>query len=410
MKYGLLVNKYCRNLGDDVQSYAEAHFLPRVDYLVDREEIDSFKSKDDERVAVILGAWWSGRKWNFPPPNCIYPLLTAIHVNLERLQVYGGHPGRSPIRDEWLSGVGGEYFKQYGPVGARDIKTMEAFERYGIPAYFSGCVTLTLPEQRRIKPKNEYICLVDVAPEVEKKIQEDLKDSGVDIRVMTHFRPTARTEAEASDWEFRKKEVEELLTAYQNAKCVVTRRLHVSLPCLAMGVPVLCVFPDKSRTDRLEPYIDWLHFVRVKNFISGKFDYDLLNPKPNKEVYIETREKLAKQMRDFVEEVKNLENPPVITTYTEEEKILWQNQLMKKALKEWQPLSKKMHQELAKYEKKRIKRAEMKKGQAKSKPKAEQPKSKPQIKQPKGKPKTKVYKNARRSVGKVLRKLGVKKG
>jgi hypothetical protein len=69
-----------------------------------------------------------------------------------------------------------------------------------------------------------------------------------------------------------------------------------------------------------------------------------------------------------------------------------------------------MHQELAKYEKKRIKRAEMKKGQAKSKPKAEQPKSKPQIKQPKGKPKTKVYKNARRSVGKVLRKLGVKKG
>jgi len=42
MKYELLVNRECRNLGSDVQSYAGAQFLLRIDYLVNCEEADSF--------------------------------------------------------------------------------------------------------------------------------------------------------------------------------------------------------------------------------------------------------------------------------------------------------------------------------------------------------------------------------
>ena len=416
MKYGVLVNKYCRNLGDDVQSYAEAQFLPRIDYLVDREEIDSFQSKDGEKVATILGAWWMKRKWNFPPSNCIYPLLTAMHVSLETLEINSGHPGRSPIKDEWLGGVGGDYLKAYGPVGARDIKTQKAFEEYGIPTYFSGCSTLTLPKQKLIESETEYICLVDVAPEVEKKIREDIENSSIEIRIMSHTRLKERTEEEASDWEFRKREVEELLTIYQNAKCVITRRLHVSLPCLAMDVPVLCVFPDEAIIDRLEPYKDWLHFVRVTDFLNGDYDYDIENPKPNKTEYLEFRKTLTEQMEAFVAEVDKFEDLPIKTTYTDEEKVLWQNQLMKMALTSWQPLSLKMHRRITKLEKKRkelsirlkkknIKIAKLKKRIAILKKRiADLKKSNAEKKQNQD-----LYKRMRHFGGRVLRKLKLKK-
>ena len=40
MKYGVLMHKTTMNLGDDIQAYASAQFLPHVDYLVERENID----------------------------------------------------------------------------------------------------------------------------------------------------------------------------------------------------------------------------------------------------------------------------------------------------------------------------------------------------------------------------------
>ena len=53
MKYGVLWRKTTKNIGDDIQSYAESVWLPSVDYMVDIEELDSFKAEDDEPVAGI---------------------------------------------------------------------------------------------------------------------------------------------------------------------------------------------------------------------------------------------------------------------------------------------------------------------------------------------------------------------
>lgn len=48
MKFGLLYEYDTRNIGDDVQSYATRRFLPRVDYLVDRNHIDEFMPEKEE--------------------------------------------------------------------------------------------------------------------------------------------------------------------------------------------------------------------------------------------------------------------------------------------------------------------------------------------------------------------------
>ena len=80
MKYGLLVNEMNENIGDDIQAYAEAQFLPRVDVMVDRENLDKFVYGDGtEPVALIMGAWFMWKKYNWPPARQIVPLNVGYH-------------------------------------------------------------------------------------------------------------------------------------------------------------------------------------------------------------------------------------------------------------------------------------------------------------------------------------------
>jgi hypothetical protein len=335
MKFGVLVNMYNGNLGDDVQSYAASLFLPSVDCQVDRETIDTFESEDGGPVAVIMAAWWMRKKWNFPPARCIYPKLVSMH-----LTNFGVRKAASPIYDEFWQGVGGQYMNAFGPVGARDMHTKEDLEKIGIDAYFSGCVTLTLPSRPRVRPARDYICLVDLEPAVLKKMKSILKGADVDVRVMSNNRDVKRSRTAGSDWKTRKREVEELLDLYQNARCVVTRRLHVALPCLAMGVPVFVVFHKTNI--RFTPYKDWLHMVSPDEFLAGDYEYDFLDPPPNMTRHLETRERLRADLEAWVVEAAGLDHVPVELPYTEEERMAWQYDLMKWTLNRWLPQSIKM--------------------------------------------------------------------
>ena len=388
MKYGLLINRGARNLGDDIQSYAESLFLPKIDYLVDREFISEFKPKrKDEVVATIMGAWWTRHKWNFPPPKNIYPLWISIHLTNFPPEHIG-----VPIYDELFHGVGGENLKAYGPVGTRDMATLDVLQKLDIPSYFSGCVTITLPKQKKKKLDKEYILFVDLDPRVEKKLRQQLKGADIEIKKISNDRPTRRTAEEMDDWEFRKKETIELLELYQNAKCVVTRRLHVALPCLAMEVPVLCVHYPKNA--RFSPYNEWLNMVSPEDFLKGKYDFDFLNPKPNKKDYLPYRKKLIKQMTEFVEMAGKDKRPleeVVKTTYTDEDVYRWQYDLMKMALNRWLPVSMKMSKQLIKH-------------------KRENPAAiQDRLNGKKSTAAVSPYIKARRIAGKTLRKVGLKK-
>ena len=69
------------DFGDDIQAYAVARLLPQVDYVLDREYLDSFGEKCSEPVAVVMAAWWLWQKWNWPPAENIIPLMTSMHIN-----------------------------------------------------------------------------------------------------------------------------------------------------------------------------------------------------------------------------------------------------------------------------------------------------------------------------------------
>ena len=105
--------------GDDIQTYAAAKLLPHVDYQIDREYISDFKSENDEPVAVIMNAWWMWKKWNWPPADCIIPKLLSMHINN-----YGVARKSSQFMPNGRRDVE-ESFKKYGPVGCRDMASLD---------------------------------------------------------------------------------------------------------------------------------------------------------------------------------------------------------------------------------------------------------------------------------------------
>lgn len=328
MKYGVLVHKHTQNLGDDIQSFAISQHLPSVDYMVDREELDTFQSENNEPVSLIMSAWWLWKRWNWPPASCILPKLTGMHVAKKPIDKSG-----TPIFNECFEGIGGEYLKSYGPVGCRDYSTIKMFKEINIDAYFSGCITLTLPKMEKVKLDKEYICLVDVDKRIENKIRKKVKGKDIEIKIMTHNVDYRNSSA---SWEERAEYVKEILTVYQNAKCVITRRLHVALPCLAMDVPVLCIW-NNLKGRRFSPYKDWLCTASTEQFLKGKCDYDFLNPKENLQKHLETREILIQDIKKFIDDNKDVKTVDdfIKTQYTDIEKMEWQNQLMKETLDKW---------------------------------------------------------------------------
>ena len=345
MKYGLLINETNRNIGDDIQAYAEAQFLPQVDINVNRERLNKFKYGDGtEPVALIMGAWFMWRKWNWPPAHQIVPLVVGYHHFDRNPELAKSSSSAVAITDEHYTGVGGDWFRAYGPVGCRDTYTCGVFDKAGIPNYFSACVTLTLPKQPETPDKGSYIVCVDLNPDVERKVVK-LTKGQVEVRKATH----TTANISGATWEERKERVEELLTLYQNARYVVTRRLHVALPCLAMGVPVM-VIQSVAMNDpnRFDPYKEWLHYTRNQTFLKeGYADFDFVNGTPNSTEYLPYREKLIESMKDFVAYCEENADKDVDffnkTTYTERARMRWREGLLDAALARTHKEQKELH-------------------------------------------------------------------
>lgn len=146
-KFGVLkFSSY--NIGDEIQSVAAMQFLPQVDYYIHREDIDKFRSEGD-KVKLIMNAWWMWRPDHFPPSKDIEPLLISMHIS-------------ETIRNRFLENGVKEYLIQNGPVGCRDLGTLQYLQENNVPAYFSGCLTLTLQGNKEMKQnRKDYILCID---------------------------------------------------------------------------------------------------------------------------------------------------------------------------------------------------------------------------------------------------------
>lgn len=292
MSYGLVVCKETDNIGDDILSYAAWRWLPRVDYIIDREHMDMFLPQKQEFVHTIVNGWFLYNKLNWPPSPYIDPLFVGIHFTTN--SSYG-------ITEEYLDGVGKDYLNRNGKIGCRDYHTLDLMRKREIDAYFSGCMTMTLSPFPGVA-KTDKIMLVDVYEDAEHFVKEHA--AGENVEVFSHNLPIS---GRGKEWEERRKFVETVLKKYQSAKLVVTSRLHCALPCLALGTPVVLVYEEsddfKSRISSFKKYVTCVTSDELKE----NFDMYCNGKYKNSDEYLTLRRHLEGICGEFIQKCEKLD-------------------------------------------------------------------------------------------------------
>jgi len=286
-RFGLLDYPGLANLGDTIQALAARRFLPRVDVLVPRERLSAPLAGHGGPVRMILNGWFMHDTGFWPPNPAIEPLLISMHF------VQGGRPRlRRWVRsrlERMLSGDGAAFLRRWGPVGARDIFSLEQLERRGIPAYHSGCLTLTLPRRDDIT-RTDTIVACDLPPDALAHLRTIAAGP---VEEVTHL------VGEHLDAAAREAAANALLDRYAAAAAVVTTRIHAALPCLALGTPVLLVH-DARPPRRVGDMTALFHSSTLDDFAAGRSAFDFANPPRNPNGFIPLARDMIRRCEAFV--------------------------------------------------------------------------------------------------------------
>lgn len=195
----MLIYERTTNIGDAIQTVAITRLLGGVSAGIFRDA--PIPELCTEVPFVVNG--WLGWGSAASDGNCLF---AGVHL---------GH--REPEYVPWIR-------KSRYPVGARDEYTRGFLAANRIAAQTIGCATLTLP--RYLGPRHGRYS-IDVAP---------LPGTQFETSIIADLRW-------ADPWDLALHRLDQLRTA----EIVYTRRIHVVLPCLAFGTPV--VFPAREFRD-----------------------------------------------------------------------------------------------------------------------------------------------------------------
>ena len=279
------------NLGDEIQSIAAKRFLPRVDYYINRDNIDSATFNKNDTIKLIMNGWYmntSNGSLHWPPKNKqLAPLLVSMFVQHDFEADLEG----DQIEKLFLSKPSQEFLSKHAPIGARDKDTLEFFKRNNLQAYFSGCMTLTLLPSPKVK-KQGYILAVNVSKDVLDFLKTKTIRKIVPLDTMRLSKLTTEEKMIVSQY---------WLMLYQSAHCVVTTRLHAMLPCLALNTPVLAIEKD-DKDDlkrRFAGLIDLVNHTSKNALMEGHYQYDIDNPPPNPTLFKELKAELETRCKDY---------------------------------------------------------------------------------------------------------------
>lgn len=222
-----------RNLGDDIQTFAVRQFI-NVNQTIDRDRME----EEPELQELVLFGWLlQSQQWP-PKANRVHPL--SVHVADVSRSLMAKHV-------DWWKCL-------HATIPCRDTSSAEFFLRLGVSAVFEGCSTLSL--KRWVPPRTGTVLIVDAS--TNPSALPGL--SFPDVQSRTH----KISYAFQANQEFRRQSALEALVAYQQAELVITSRLHVMLPCLAFGTPVVFIKDDRFyRAGNYTRLLDYLPYVEV---------------------------------------------------------------------------------------------------------------------------------------------------
>lgn len=201
-RFRVFAYKNTRNLGDAIQTYALCRLLGSRCAAVFRDQ--EIPHSDDGVPLVANG--WLGYHAHSRPDNTLF---AGVHVARHEAP-FSAWIRRSPY-----------------PVGVRDPYTAGMLRAFSVQSTMTGCATLTFERYRGARSGKYCIDVAGRSSEI-------------------HLTNTIADIAWPEQWKL----AIELLDRIRTAELVTTNRLHVVLPCLAFGTPVM--FPSGSLDSLLE--------------------------------------------------------------------------------------------------------------------------------------------------------------
>lgn len=257
MKYGIVSyeKKYLSLLEPDTQNMGDWFQTIAMENLYDEWGIHDYlyvsrnnaKYYNGEKVVLCF--------------NCFNTLINSLNYKTETFPLskqiipvfFGLHLHNRSIPNELK-----EQFLHFGPIGCRDEETLNYMLQANIPAYLSGCVTALFPRRNENSPLYEKIYFVDTPKELDHYVPEHIlkkaeyKTNSFPIQRLTGSHYMTEEESKIS-YQTAKKQLELLR---DTATLVVTSRLHIASPCIAMGIPVILASYDfNGRFSWIDKYI-----------------------------------------------------------------------------------------------------------------------------------------------------------
>lgn len=203
---------------------------------------------------------WFAHSFHFLPNNQTLPIFVGTHftdsirIFLENIIVY--YP--------W-------YFSNKS-IGCRDLNTLMYCKSLGLNAYFSRCLTLTLPRRTQEEAKQATkVFLVGIPNEMLKFIPNDLLNDALQVHQQLVF---------INDlvYENIEKVTLNLLETYKTqAKLIITCALHCASPAIAMGIPVVLIARSEENLQRFSALNGIVPIYTLEDLEKGRVDFA---PKP----------------------------------------------------------------------------------------------------------------------------------
>ena len=249
------------NIGDNLQfmtiDYLYSNFLSN-NYPLVKLQMKELKNYQGE--ALVLPMNWSLFDANYMDGN-------KISISEDIVPVFLGATIESAsYKEDYFNDYNILYLKRFEPIGCRDEYTFQTLCKYHIHAYLNGCMTAFLPKREKNEGQNK-IFLVDAPIELQEYIPDSLKERS---EVLTQQYYCSKDVEIVQILDAIKKQY---LRYANEAALVITSRLHVTSPCIAMGIPVIFA------KNQIDARFGWLD-----NYIPlyDRYTYDKIdwNPQP----------------------------------------------------------------------------------------------------------------------------------
>lgn len=250
MKFARLIQQYKYdlkswngegNIGDCIQNIAVKNLYKQTgisDDEVVKINRDDLADYSGEPVILPMQGWFGNVHGVFPLdiPESIVPVYIGFHIN-----------SSNDCREKFVEQNIAEKMKKFEPIGCRDRNTAEFLETLGLKTYFSGCLTLTFPKRDK-EPEEGKIFIVDLYPKAFEMLPgRILGQADCSITHKYKFKKYPVSYEEAMEFEAK---AQEILDRYKNeAKLVITSRIHCAMPCIAMGIPVIYIHKGNHQKD-----------------------------------------------------------------------------------------------------------------------------------------------------------------